>query len=488
MVGQLSTNEEKAPLPLPLPSHVPVYSTYPALPHGVLSFRDIQSYARSIIAGEGQDVENTLYRLVRHFAILGQMREDGDGEEIYSNGLITMRNVERAKKRVKEWLSRVLPCEDFFECEGNPLYLVHEAQVVYTEDGHAYSMSYGEDNTFCCDNCGSRYDAERRHESGGGSSLCSDCFCETSWVCNHCDSVNDRDDWACDGCGRNQDGEDDSEGLHEYSTDVLDKLDGFKAASARDRRDAKGLYFGVELEVCPKGNRSDAIEATQEALENFAILKEDGSLSDGGFEIVTVPATLEFHRERLWKGFFAKGGAAENLHAWDTTCCGLHVHFSREAVTNMQMGKMLVFFNNLENSAFLTDIAGREVSRESQYCNQRPEAKSKVRYYNQSDCGHYEALSISRHTDGKTGEVRIFRGNVTKHGVMRAIEFVAAVIEWSKEASVRKLTSWGFLSWFDRPVNRARFPELWKQLLAKKLLSTRHTFKVVAGTDYQEAA
>lgn len=271
---------------------------------------------------------------------------------------------------------------------------------------------------------------------------------------------------------------------------------------SKDKPRAK-LYFGVELEVVPKDNISQqqALQWVSTAMKEHALMKSDATLVHGGvpgFEIVTAPATLEYHREKLWNKLFemklpktieGHKRACELVKSWDTQCCGLHVHFTRAAVTDIQLAKLLVFYHDPKNARFLSSIAGRVVGPKAPYCNQdkkrlyfKTDPKSKkVVASTIMDCTgeqrHHEAVVISHRNSGKTVEVRIFKGNITKHGIMRAVEFVAATIEWCATNGVNELDKTKFLNWFDQPTNRSRFPELWKHLLSLRFLGTRHVSK-----------
>lgn len=272
------------------------------------------------------------------------------------------------------------------------------------------------------------------------------------------------------------------------------------------------LFFGVELEVLPrqKVRPRDAIKICKEALENYALLKEDGSLDAGGFEIVTVPATLAHHRQVLWNKFFGDNGQtdspvphnkdcpANNVKSWNTDCCGLHVHFSRNALSPMQLGKFLVFMHSNENNEFLTRLAGRKIGAKERDTVYHFTSPKRLNIQLASDGGdHHECAGISYSTGGATVEVRIFKGNSSRHGVMRALDFCAALIQFCGECSPRNyllrndagkfvgihkgLGSLAFLQWFDQPHVRGAFPDLWRQLLGLGFLKTEHKFKAITS-------
>lgn len=92
-------------------------------------------------------------------------------------------------------------------------------------------------------------------------------------------------------------------------------------------------YFGVELEIDGAGesnkNAAAILDIANRSNEQVYI-KHDGSLNDG-FEIVTHPASLQFHLyEMPWREILEK---AKSLGYKSHQCgsCGLHVHINRSA-------------------------------------------------------------------------------------------------------------------------------------------------------------
>lgn len=104
------------------------------------------------------------------------------------------------------------------------------------------------------------------------------------------------------------------------------------------------LYLGVELEVdrgqAEEGSRRRAVEWEENpggVLDGLGELSQDNTLfyfkSDGslvnGFEIVTHPCSLPYHKEEFpWQGVL-DAVKAMGLQSHNTRTCGLHVHASR---------------------------------------------------------------------------------------------------------------------------------------------------------------
>lgn len=233
------------------------------------------------------------------------------------------------------------------------------------------------------------------------------------------------------------------------------------------------LYLGVELEVQWKESQTTAMEYVYETMPGLVVVCPDGSLS-AGFEIKSIPATLAAHK-LLWDKFLSK--AHEHLRSYTASCsCGMHVHMSRDAFTPMLLSRMLMFYNDKKNHAFLSRIAGRDITRTS-YCTPKghkpsavlanQEVRTVFAKYKKSIMARpsgertqlYDKYQPLRTATGKpTYEVRIFRGNVSKGGFYRNLDFVAAVYEFCATTPVPLATN--FIAWFAHPDRLARYPHL----------------------------
>lgn len=111
------------------------------------------------------------------------------------------------------------------------------------------------------------------------------------------------------------------------------------------------LFIGVELELDDGGNdRGNARELTNvaNAEDEYIYIKSDGSLDDG-FEIVTHPMTLQFHKERMpWRELTSS--ALQLGYVSHKACtCGLHCHI---LLTDISENKT-AFMDGLEAKQFL---------------------------------------------------------------------------------------------------------------------------------------
>jgi hypothetical protein len=87
-------------------------------------------------------------------------------------------------------------------------------------------------------------------------------------------------------------------------------------------------YFGVELEIDKGGeigSNAEQILAVGNREHDFYYCKHDGSLDDG-FEIVSHPATVEYHLTQLpWKAVMAEA-VSLGYRSHQACTCGLHIH------------------------------------------------------------------------------------------------------------------------------------------------------------------
>ena len=256
--------------------------------------------------------------------------------------------------------------------------------------------------------------------------------------------------------------------IYEYDEDVMSHC--VYQQSDKDRPQVNPLYLGVELEV---ERRKDCPYEIGEMTHNdfytdkgqFAIMKSDGSLSNG-FEIVTCPATLNAHRES-WDKFF-NGKSIKHLKSWNTDTTGMHVHISRNHLYQLEIGKLLVFINDQKNEEFINHIAGRS---SDQWAKKSP--KKIMDCVNSSD--KYEAVNMSHRN---TIELRIFKGNLAKQGMFRVLEFVHALVGFSKLTSMTKLSYKDFIKYMELPQNRSEYKVFYGWLSRKSYCIGKPSRKV----------
>jgi hypothetical protein len=238
-------------------------------------------------------------------------------------------------------------------------------------------------------------------------------------------------------------------------------------------------FYGVELEVEATSDRDDRAEFVLGRLNRngitFAHLKSDGSLSDGGFEIVTVPASLDKQRE-IWPRLL---DSVSGMKSFDTKTCGLHVHCSRKPLSTLTVAKIVVFVNNRTNQGFMECIAGRPSGQWAMYKD-----KKHKDVMDGANTVRYEAVNLLNYN---TIEFRIFKGTLKKASVFKAIEFCDALIHFCLPCS-QSISDASKLDKFIEFIKHQRksYPHLWGFVSAKWLgeeckESETHGYAVVKG-------
>lgn len=217
------------------------------------------------------------------------------------------------------------------------------------------------------------------------------------------------------------------------------------------------LYMGAEIEVERAASHMDTWYYTSGedyGNERFVYAKNDGSLYDDGVEFVTMPATLQaFAHNFPFRSFdrLRELGA----RAWAMTSCGMHVHVSRSAFTPTHLWKFIKFQYLNANSCIA--FAGRDSSQWASWNNDtmqelggRDTAKV-VKQGRPDNPNRYSAINMNNRN---TIELRYFRPNLLEPGIMRVIEFIDAMYEYTKQMTVadvigrRALSDWdAFIVW-----------------------------------------
>ena len=197
--------------------------------------------------------------------------------------------------------------------------------------------------------------------------------------------------------------------------------------------DPKQIPYGIELEVNAANSTAWAtLELLQSPHKEHVFLENDSTLVSGGYEIISHPHTVEEHR-KLWSSFFRN--LPQGVTSYKTGECGMHVHIDRKRLTKLQIQKILVFVNAPENEHFITKIAQREATR---WCQRKPKKLT----HDAQD--HHDAVYLG---NDATVEIRIFRGTVREDRFWKNLEFVDAMVQWTRDISYRDLTYQKFVDY-----------------------------------------
>ena len=201
------------------------------------------------------------------------------------------------------------------------------------------------------------------------------------------------------------------------------------------------LYLGVELEVDCGSNRSSTTKEIHDYIEDV-YMKYDGSLSDTGFEIVSHPATLEYHINNLGWGMIMDICKDNNYRSHDTTTCGLHVHLSREFLgedeteQELNIAKLIILFDRWWDE-YIVPFSRRNIdaithwackpSIECMSTDTEDEIFSKVKNYKAG--GRYKSINLENEN---TIEFRLFRGTLNFNTFIASLQFVVSITRFVK--------------------------------------------------------
>lgn len=285
----------------------------------------------------------------------------------------------------------------------------------------------------------------------------------------------------------------------DVSTIVLANLDR-RIKNLKLQRKSKGLsttdrpiYLGVEMEVIPKGalrNNGEVNELIKEIANSpfghHCVMKSDSSIGLEGFEIVTTPSTLKYHKEAFEKNFFGKPFMFhKKIQAAQS--CGIHVHIAKNVFTKLTLGKFITFMNSVDNTEFINNMANRA---ENRFCSKLSLQGKNTKGMDVS-AKIASGISLSdRNTHlprgalnfGKphTVEVRIFKSTNSMNNLFRKLEFCEALVKFVRVHSIQEMTAWHFVEWFinDKEVQNS-YPYLRKWLASKNYVN--HSTRRIKG-------
>jgi len=331
--------------------------------------------------------------------------------------------------------------------ESNPLcdccdQVITSGNVVEIDDGREYVC---EDCAECyyyrCDDCGEYVSARRLWADRNMTicDFCSDeyCICEDCGAVIHSENIHYIDgEYYCDDCEsahRNV--------IHDYSHKPTPIFYGGNAARG---------YYGLELEIDDGYDKREAAQSIQGASDDCIYLKHDGSLSDDGFEIVTHPATLDYHIKNFpWRNI-CQAALNYDYRSHDTDTCGLHIHASRslfgntETEQDLTIAKIMLLIDRWYDS-YIVRFARRNLARMRRWAD-KPNADiqpgdddgTAVDKSKKSANGRYKAINLCNHS---TVEFRFFRGTLRRDTIIASIQWVDTIIQYCRNTPLKNLWS-----------------------------------------------
>lgn len=322
-----------------------------------------------------------------------------------------------------------------------------------------------------CDDCRDWYSNEA--DSGSNSSgerVCTSCAehyssCEACNDTFHEDNIRFHEGNSacyCESCYPSEDAEDDDDDSEDDSEDSGEPVrytapiagqvvqnhshkprPVFNVAPGESADESKTVFIGWELEV-DRAEEADNLDddVTELGLADHPVLypKADGSL-DYGFEIVSHPGSWAYWQSFDWN--FARETVTRGYRSYDTTTCGMHVHISKAAFSELERYKLLLFFRG--NKPLIETLSRREPKQLKDWAS--IDASDNGRLLRKVKHGHEEKYEAINFKPAKTVEIRIFRGTLKPESIKRNLALVVAMVHFVKFAGMEALTANEFLAW-----------------------------------------
>ena len=322
-------------------------------------------------------------------------------------------------------------------------------------DGNHYCRHCLDDLTFFCDCCGEREYIDDE-VTDNNISICQRCYdnyytrCEGCNCLVHNDSVyylDDDDDYGyCEYCYNHRT----NRAIHEYSYKPRPIFYG-----------EGNRFLGVELEVDDGGHSEYNAETVLEIAnhdDDVMYIKSDGSINDG-FEMVTHPATLDYHKNNLpWLDIMNEL-IGMNYLSHKTCTCGLHVHVNRDSLGDTcaeqedTVARILYFVEHHWDEML-------RFSRRTESAMQRWAARYGAKENPKAhiddakkDYSRYRCINIQNYY---TIEFRLFRGTLKYNTFIATLELVNEICSVALSLSdneMQKLTWEQYIDGIDKKKN-----------------------------------
>lgn len=206
-------------------------------------------------------------------------------------------------------------------------------------------------------------------------------------------------------------------------------------------------YLGVELEIAEGGERNSEAKKVVNILNKescFAYCSHDSSI-DNGFEIITQPATLEYHNsiKHIYKSLF-ETLLEDGYVSHDNSTCGLHVHFNRnffEDNEELYITRLLYLVDKFWDNIV---IISRRNKRKMTYTKKIDMPLQRyIERANKTGCHDYHYYAINL-INNNTIEFRMFRGTLNINTFLATLQFVNNCILCAKTKTAQEIQSMTF--------------------------------------------
>lgn len=236
----------------------------------------------------------------------------------------------------------------------------------------------------------------------------------------------------------------------------------------------KPLFMGVELEIDGAGEYHDYAKQLLDIVnydDCHLYAKHDGSLEDG-FELVSHPATLEYHLNNIEWRELMKQAVKMGYRSHNTDTCGLHVHVSRDALGNdydeqeNTISKIIYFVEN--NWREILRFTRRTESQLRHWASRYGICEDIEKTYKKAkgDYNRYRCINLQ---NDHTIEFRMFRGTLNYNTFVATLQLVNAICTICKNATMADVEWLNWSSFISR-INAENNKELFEYLQIRGLL------------------
>ena len=334
--------------------------------------------------------------------------------------------------------------DEYYYCCDDCYDLIHVDDIVTVDYNDRYVCESCADNYYVCDHCDNLFSDRNIAVNQIRITLCDYCYSEYYFACAGCDDVYHQDEGEyidgynyCSACA-----DDHRICILSYSTKPNPMFFG----------DDVG-YYGVEVEIDNGDHKQEAARDIQAAGGDHIYLKEDGSLSYTGFEIVTHPATLDYHVNHFPWTDICRTALSYGYRSHDTDTCGLHIHASRSLFgdttteQDLTIAKVILLIDRWYDS-YIVQFARRDISKMQHWAG-KPNADIRpgdndadaVNKSKKSADSRYKAVNLQNY---KTVEFRFFKGTLKRYTIIASIQWVDTIINYCKATPLKDLfnTTW----------------------------------------------
>lgn len=334
--------------------------------------------------------------------------------------------------------------------------------------------------------------------------LCDYCFDATTCICNHCDKRIWNDDnvgdyetqlcqdcyerhyTQCDDCGivincdnayRFEGNEYDYYCYYCYSKpreNVAIHNYSYKPTPIFYGDETAKRYFGVELEIDDGGKENDNayhLLQTANRVNEHIYIKNDGSLNDG-FEIVTHPMTLDYHKNEMdWQRLTQKA-LRIGYKSHKTQTCGLHVHVNRNtfsediAIQELCISRILFIVERFWQE--LLRFSRRTNDQVNHWARRYGFRQEPTEILNTAKSSNFDRYTCLNLTNEKTIEFRLFKGTLKSNTIIATLQLVNHICNIADSMATDDVTE---LSWIDfvEKIDKNRYPELVTYMKERRL-------------------